>query len=399
MQQNPSDCRCILKQKTHSSFIPGMPRIAIIGPAYPYRGGPPLVVAHLYEALSRSHSVEVFSFTRLYPSLLFPGTRQEDVSTFPAKVHPVRRIIDSMNPATWIRTAKAIIEWKPDLVLVDWYQPFFGLCYAVIGRMLKRQGIKIVYLAENVVSHEARWIDTMLTRRALNTSDGFVSFSASVESTLNTWYPQQRTERATLPLFFTEETSPVAWTKDAARTHLGITNARVLLFFGYIRKYKGLRNLIAAFPAIHKEFPDTFLLIVGECYENADEYKALIQKSGAADAIRWVNSYVPNEDIAMYYNAADIVVLPYDSATQSGIVKIAFGFEKPVLATRVGGLAEEIQPWNAGCVVEPHSTDALVEGMKKMLGSSLDPYVSGARSAKEANAFDAIVPKIESFLP
>lgn len=376
-----------------------MSRIAVIGPAYPYRGGPPLVVAHLYEALSRAHAVEVFSFTRLYPSLLFPGTRQEDVSTFPAKVHPVRRMIDSMNPVTWLRTARAIVAWKPDLVLVDWYQPFFGVCYAVIGRMLKKHGIRIVYLAENVVSHEARLVDTVLTRRALNTADGFITFSASVERTLKDWYPQLRAERATLPLFFTEETSPVTWTQQQARAHLGITHGRVLLFFGYIRKYKGLRNLIAAFPAIHKEFPDTFLLIVGECYENAEEYTTLIEQSGVAHAIRWVNDYVPNEDIAMYYHAADIVVLPYDSATQSGIVKIAFGFEKPVLATRVGGLTEEITPWNAGVVVEPHAPSALTAGLRTMLSGPLDGYASGAREAKEANRFDAIVPMVESFLP
>ncbi|MFM8177953.1 MAG: glycosyltransferase, partial [Candidatus Kapaibacterium sp.] len=374
-------------------------RIAIIGPAYPYRGGPPLVVAHLYEALAREHAVEVFSFTRLYPSLLFPGTRQEDVSAFPAKVHPVRRMIDSINPVTWVRTARAIMEWKPDLVLVDWYQPFFGPCYAVIGRMLKRRGIRIVFLTENIVSHESRWVDTVLTRRALDVSDGFIAFSASVEQTLKRWYPQLRAERATLPLFFTEETSPVAWTQDEARAHLGITHARVLLFFGYIRKYKGLRNLIAAFPATHKEFPDTFLLIVGECYENADEYRALIEQSGVAHAIRWVAEYVPNEDIAMYYHAADIVVLPYDSATQSGIVKIAFGFEKPVLATRVGGLTEEIAPWNAGVVVEPHDPAALIGGLRTMLGGPLDAYVNGARKAKEADRFDAIVPMVESFLP
>lgn len=376
-----------------------MSRIAIIGPAYPYRGGPPLVVAHLYEALAREHAVEVFSFTRLYPSLLFPGTRQEDVSAFPAKVHPVRRMIDSINPVTWVRTARAIMEWKPDLVLVDWYQPFFGPCYAVIGRMLKRRGIRIVFLTENIVSHESRWVDTVLTRRALDVSDGFIAFSASVEQTLKRWYPQLRAERATLPLFFTEETSPVAWTQDEARAHLGITHARVLLFFGYIRKYKGLRNLIAAFPATHKEFPDTFLLIVGECYENADEYRALIEQSGVAHAIRWVAEYVPNEDIAMYYHAADIVVLPYDSATQSGIVKIAFGFEKPVLATRVGGLTEEIAPWNAGVVVEPHDPAALIGGLRTMLGGPLDAYVNGARKAKEADRFDAIVPMVESFLP
>ncbi len=377
-----------------------MSRIAIIGPAYPYRGGPPLVVAHTYELLSAHHDVEVFSFTRLYPSLLFPGTRQEDISKHPAKQHPVRRLIDSINPFTWLRTAREILAWKPDLVVVDWYQPFFGLCYRVILAALRKHNIRVVFLCENVVSHEARAIDTMLTRMALDQSDAYIAFSESVEATLRSWYPTAPLGRGTLPLFFTQESAPVQWTREEARRSLGYTNERVLLFFGYIRKYKGLRNLISAFDAVHDAHPDTSLLIVGECYENAEEYKTLIANCRAKDRIRWINEYVANEEIARYYGAADLVVLPYVSATQSGIVKIAFGFEKPVIATRVGGLAEEIGRWKAGEVVEPNDLKALSRGIIEMLDkSSLDEYALGAKAAKEADSFASIVPLIEKFLP
>ncbi len=376
-----------------------MSRIAIIGPAYPYRGGPPLVVAHLYELLSAKHEVEVFSFTRLYPSFLFPGTRQEDISQFPAKVHPVRRIIDSINPLTWLRCAREIIASKPDLVLVDWYQPFFGACYRVILRALRKHNIRIVFLCENVVSHESRAVDTMLTRMALDMSDGFIAFSESVEQTLRSWYPQAPIGRATLPLFFTRESAPVQWTRESAREHLDLDDKRVLLFFGYIRKYKGLRNLIAAFDAVHTTHPDSFLLIVGECYENSEEYRTLIASSKAKDSIRWVNEYVANEEISLYYNAADLVVLPYISATQSGIVKIAFGFEKPVLATEVGGLAEEIGKWKAGRIVAPNDVQQLSRGISEMLAEpSLEAYAQGAHNAKEADSFSSILPLIEQFL-
>ncbi len=377
-----------------------MARIAILGPAYPYRGGPPLVVAHCYELLSAHHDVEVFSFTRLYPQFLFPGTRQEDVSKFPAKVHPVRRMIDSINPLSWLRTARAIADYKPDLIVVDWYQPFFGACYRTILRPLKARGIRIVFLCENVVSHEGRAVDTFLTRLALNMSDAYVAFSESVEKTLKTWYPRAEVGRATLPLFFSRDSAPVQWSREDARRQLGLESKRVLLFFGYIRKYKGLRNLIAAFDAVHAAHPDTYLLIVGECYEKAEDYEQLIAGSAARESIRWVNQYVANEDIGLYYSAADLVVLPYISATQSGIVKIAFGYDKPVLATEVGGLAEEIGRWNAGRIVSPNSVEALENGLIAMLSEdSLERYAEGARRAKESNSFADILPLIENFLP
>lgn len=375
-------------------------RIAIIGPAYPYRGGPPLVVANIYEQLAAGHTVEVFSFTRLYPKLLFPGVRQEDVSKHPAKAHPVTRMIDSINPLTWLRTAKAILDFKPDLVLVDWYQPFFGACYRVILSRLRKAGIRILFLAENVISHEARFIDTFLTSAALSQADAFIAFSESVETTLRKLYPHHSVERTTLPLFFTQENAPVQWTQESAKQHLGLEGKRVLLFFGYIRKYKGLRNLLAAFPAIAKQFSDVVLLIVGECYEDAVEYNTLIAQSGVGERIRWINEYVPNEDVGLYYNAADVVVLPYISATQSGIVKIAFGFGKPVVATNVGGLTEEVTRWNAGMVVEANDVQALTQGIQNMLNHpNIGDFVRGALQAKDANSFGEITRLIEKQLP
>jgi glycosyltransferase involved in cell wall biosynthesis len=377
-----------------------MSRIAIIGPAYPYRGGPPLVVANLYEQLvSRGHQVEVFSFTRLYPSLLFPGVRQEDVSKHPQKAHPVTRVIDSVNPFTWLNASKLIADFKPDIVLVDWYQPFFGLCYHTILRALKRIGVRVVFLTENVISHEARAIDTFLTKLALQHADSFIAFSESVESRLTEWYKGKKISRSTLPLFFTQETSPIQWTSQSAKEKLGLQGKRVLLFFGYIRKYKGLRKLIEAFPLIADEFGDVHLLIVGECYESADEYNAMIQSSGYSNRITWINEYVPNEDVGLYYNSADIIVLPYESATQSGIVKIAFGYGKPVVATNVGGLAEEISAWNAGIVVEHNSPAIFANGVATMLRlSSLKEYSDGAVKAKNANSFDGIGELVEKHI-
>jgi glycosyltransferase involved in cell wall biosynthesis len=354
----------------------------------------------VYELLSSRHEVEVFSFTRLYPQLLFPGQRQEDISKHPAKQHPVTRLIDSINPFTWLKTRRAILDFKPDLVIVDWYQPFFGLCYSTILSKLRKHNVPILFLAENVISHEARFVDLFLTRIALDKSDSFIAFSESVWRTLKEMYPRKSVERSTLPLFFSQESAPIQWSSESAKKELHLKGKQVLLFFGYIRRYKGLRNLITAFPQVAEKFPDAFLLIVGECYEDSNEYNQLIANSGVSHKIRWINEYVANETVALYYNAADIVVLPYNSATQSGIVKIAFGFEKPVVATNVGGLAEEISKWNAGIIVEANNATALADGINTMLAESdRNSYIAGAGAAKRANSFDGIVEMIERQLP
>ncbi|GIV53529.1 MAG: glycosyl transferase [Candidatus Kapaibacterium sp.] len=370
-------------------------RIAIIGPAYPYRGGPAAVVGHLYHALSEHHWVQVFSFSRLYPRILFPGTRQEDISRQPIKPHPAERIIDSIGPRTWYRTARAIAAARPDVVLLDWYQPFFGLCYSEILRTLERlYPVPVVILAENVISHEARWLDWWLLRRTFRYASGFIAFSDAVAQRLRQLSAHRPVVRAHLPLFVTPDSAPVAWTPQAAKEKLGLSGKRVVLFFGYIRPYKGLATLIEAFARV--EQPHAVLLIVGECYEDPERYQRLIAASGAADRIRWIAEYVPNEDVPLYYTAADLVVLPYHSGTQSGVQRIAFAFGKPVLVTDVGGLAEDVRQFGAGEVVPPRDSDALASTLTRMLAEpSLDRYIAGARTAAEHTRFERIVETIE----
>ncbi len=370
-------------------------RIAIVGPAYPYRGGPAAVVGHLYHALASKHQVCVFSFSRLYPQLLFPGTRQEDISQHPIKPHPARRTIDSIAPPTWWRTARHLAEFAPDLILLDWYQPFFGLCYGEILRKLRRLNRSpVIVLAENIISHEARWIDEWLFRRTFRYASGFIAFSDAVAERLRRLYPGRPVERAHLPLFITPESAPVAWTPAAAKEALGLAGKRIVLFFGYIRPYKGLATLIEAFAQV--QHPDAVLLIVGECYQDPEQYRQLIARSGAADRIRWIDQYVPNEDVPLYYTAADIVAMPYHSGTQSGVQRIAFAFGKPVVVTDVGGLAEDVRRYGAGEVVPPNDAATLAAVLGRMLAEpSLARYSAGARAAAEQTRFDRIVETIE----
>ncbi len=346
-------------------------KIIIVGPAYPYRGGNALFVAHLYEALSKSFDVEVINFTRLYPQLLFPGTRQEDVSKVAIKKHPSTRLIDSINPLTWIKTINYIKSRNPDLIAFIWYQPFFGFSIGTMAKFLhKKFKAKILFIAENIISHESMFYDKILTKYALSSADKFLVLSDVVEKGIRSMYPHKKVFRSTLPIYdcYGFDTS---LSKSEARKKLGIDeNKKVLLFFGYIRAYKGLTNLIEAMPILLKEDENYFLLIVGEFYESREKYIKKIKELVIEKNVLIIDEFVPNEEVGIYYSASDLVVLPYNSATQSGILNIAYGFKKPVVVTNVGGLPELVEDGKTGFIVEPQNPSALAEGIKKYFSAS-----------------------------
>lgn len=346
-------------------------KIILVGPAYPYRGGNALFVAHLYEALSKSFDIEVVNFTRLYPQLLFPGTRQEDVSKIAIKKHPSTRLIDSINPLSWIKTIKYIKSKNPDLIAFIWYQPFFGFSIGTIAKFLhKKFSGKILFITENIISHESMFYDKLLTRYALSSADKFLVLSDVVEQGIRKLYPDKKIYRSTLPIYdcygFDNSLS-----KNDARKKLGIDESKkVLLFFGYIRPYKGLMNLIESMPILLKEDENYFLLIVGEFYESKEKYFEKINELGLGKSVLVIDEFVPNEEVGIYYSAADVVILPYNSATQSGILNIAYGFKKPVVVTNVGGLPELVEDGKTGFIVEPQNPLALAEGIKKYFSAS-----------------------------
>jgi len=367
-------------------------KIILVGPAYPYRGGNALFVAHLYEALSKSFDIEVINFTRLYPQLLFPGTRQEDVSKVPIKAHPSTRLIDSINPLTWFKTANYISRQNPDLVAFIWYQPFFGFSIGTIARLIRKKFKgRILFITENIISHESMFYDRILTRYALRSADKFLVLSDVVEKGIKTLYPDKKVFRSTLPIYdcygFDQGLS-----KSDARKKLGIAeNKKVLLFFGYIRAYKGLMNLIEAMPYLLKEDENYFLLIVGEFYESKEKYFERIKELNIGKNVLVIDEFVPNEEVGLYYSAADLVVLPYNSATQSGILNIAYGFKKPVVVTNVGGLPELVEDGKTGFIVEPHNPLALAEGIKKYFSASnFDEFSRNIETFIKNNSFTSI---------
>jgi D-inositol-3-phosphate glycosyltransferase len=343
-------------------------KIIIIGPTFPYRGGNALFVTQTFEVLKDKFDVKLFNYKLLYPPLLFPGTTQFDKSEEQVFKVPNERIINSISPLNWYKAAKRIIDEKADLVIFDWWHPFFGFCHGTISSLIKKtyKG-KILFITENVVSHEANKIDRILTKIGLRNASMFLTLSKNVEDELNRFAKGKKIYRSELPVYDCYKNKDIVET-SSLRNELGIKSENnIILFFGYVRKYKGLDILLEAFPKILNKFPNTFLLIVGEFYDNPGTYMRLIDKLNLNEKVKVINQFVPNEAVARYYLASDVVVLPYRSATQSGILNIAYGFNKPVIVSDVGGLAEFVIEGETGIVIKPDSPDEIVNGYSKYL--------------------------------
>lgn len=335
-------------------------KLLLIGPAYPYRGGNPLYVSFVYDILKEDFNIKVINYKLLYPSILFPGTTQKDVSEKTIKNVPSIRLINSVNPFSWFKTANFIKKQNADLIIFDWWNPFFGPSHYSISKLIrKKYKGKILFITENIISHEGRFIDRFLTRLGLKNTDYFLALSNTVENDLKQLYSKP-VFRSELPIYAGYSFNGNL-NQDEEKENLGYKKDDILiLFFGYVRKYKGLNILIDSIPAIISENPKVKFLVVGEFYDSIDKYIHQIDKLKINDNIKFINKFVPNEDVSKYYTAADLVALPYLNATQSGILNIAYGFKKPVIVTRVGGLADDVIEGKTGFIVEPQNPDEIV---------------------------------------
>lgn len=347
--------------------MPDRRKIVLVGPAYPYRGGNSLYVSFLYDLLKDYYDVEVVNYKLLYPSVFFPGTTQNDISGHILKEVKSTRIINSVNPFSWFKTAKFVKNLNADLVIFDWWNPFFGPSHRVISQLIrKKYKNRIVFITENVISHEARFIDRFLTKIGLKNADCFVALSEVVENTLKD-FTVKKVYRSALPIYDCYNLDP-GIDANEQRKELGYNeNDLVILFFGYVRKYKGLNVLIDAMPQILKNYENTKLLIVGEFYDSPDRYMEQIKNLNLDKHVKIIQQFVPNEEVGKYYSAADVIVLPYLSATQSGVLNIAYGFLKPVIVTDVGGLAEDVNEGKTGYIVAPGSPQAITEAVGKFV--------------------------------
>ncbi|MDL1892990.1 glycosyltransferase [Sphingobacteriales bacterium CHB3] len=332
--------------------------IIIVGAASPWRGGIAHHTALLFQELSKNNAVQVITFKRQYPAFLFPGKTQNEVDEM-IRI-PTEMRIDSMNPLTWLATGREIKRRKPDLLIFTYSLPFFGPCYGTIARTATRgTETKVLFLCHNIAPHERRPGDIVFTRFALKTADFYIVQSDAVERDLKKFFPGAMYRKIPHPVYNIFG-SPVE--KRAAREQLGITDERVLLCFGYVRAYKGLRTMLEAMPMILKEM-SVRLLVVGEFYDTRETYEQLISDYGLRHNVTVVSDYVANETVALYFSAANVAMLPYTSATQSGIAQIAYNFNKPVIATNVGGLGEVVRDGVTGFVVPPKDPEALANAV------------------------------------
>ncbi len=348
-----------------------MKRIVIVGPAYPYRGGQALVEAHLFDTLSKAdYECYTVSFTLLYPKIFFPGTSQYDESDIHFYEHDnkIFRIINSINPFTWWKAYKKIKALKADAVVFVWWMPFFGPAYSTIAFLLKYfLKIKIVFLVENYISHENRWLDKLSSKITLDFADYFICQSTFVKQNIRKNHKHTPIFQTTLSVFDCYDLKQ--YNKATAKAKLGIKTEKVILFFGLIRAYKGLDQLLYAFPSLKSLYPDSSLLVVGECYEDISKYKKIIAKENIENSVILVNKFIPNEVVEPYFKAADVVCLPYYSATQSGILMMAYGFRVPVVTTNVGGLSELVEQGKTGLILDNNEPKKIVDGISRIFES------------------------------
>ena len=333
-------------------------RFALIGPFPPYRGG----IAHFSEALrrglgGRGHAVEAVTFSRQYPGLLFPGTTQYEPDGRPVGAE---RLLDTIGPRSWWKTARHVIEREPDAAVFQFWMPFLGPSYGVVARRLRKAGVPVLAVVHNALPHERRPGDRALARYFLRACDGFVVMSESVRRDLQNLGVEAPVRRVRHPVY---EHFGEARPRAEARAALGLpTDAPVLLFFGFVRRYKGLHVLLDAMPRVLARLPEARLVVAGEFYD--DEGRCRRQAAPLGKAVRFDAAYIPSEAVGTYFGAADVVVQPYVSATQSGVAQIAFHFERPLVTTNVGGLAETVPP-DAGLVVPPEDPAALADAVAR----------------------------------
>jgi len=357
-------------------------KIIIIGPAYPYRGGNSLFVSHVYDALKEGFEVKIFNYSLLYPSILFPGKTQFDESATLIKKAPNERLVNSVSPISWFKVADRIIKENPDLVVFDWWHPFFAFCHFTISELIKKKfRNKILFITENFISHEGNFIDKRLTDIGLKNASSFMVLSGIVEKEVKLIANGRKVYKSELPIYDCYETDETISVLNLRKEFGFSEQDKVLLFFGYVRKYKGLDLLIDAFPKIKTSIPNAKLLIVGEFYDSPEVYTDKIKKLGIEKDTVIVNKFVPNEDVGKYYKVCDLVMLPYRSATQSGILNVAYGFSKPAIVTNVGGLSEFVEDKKTGIIINPDLPEEIANGVMEYF--RLEDQVDFEKNIKE----------------
>ncbi len=367
--------------------------MCLIGPTYPFRGGLSHYTTLLYRQLKKRHEVHFLAFKRQYPRWLFPGETDQDSSREPIQEAGVERILDSFNPLTWLQVFLRIKHINPDLVILPWWVSFWTPHFWTITTLVKIfTQSRILFICHNVIAHESKLLDKLCTKLVLKKGDYFLVHSGEDLKNLRAIIPDADIKQSFHPTYEVFRSGSVS--KEEARTQLEI-EGNIILFFGFVRPYKGLEYLLEAIPTITQDV-DVQLLIVGEFWEGEEKYRTHIERLGIGKKIRIVNRYVPNEEVGAYFAAADLVVLPYTSATGSGIVQAAFGCHKPVVSTNVGCLPEMIDHEKTGYVIPAENSQAIAESVVAFYQEEREQeFVENIIRGKEKFSWERMVETIE----
>ena len=371
-----------------------MKRVVIIGPAYPLRGGG---LTTFNQRLAKAFEQEgddctIVSFSLQYPSFLFPGTSQYSTENPPEGLK-ILTLINSVNPANWIKVGRFLKKQKPDLIVVRFWIPFMGPALGTILRVVRRnRHTKIICIADNIVPHEKRPGDKAFTRYFLKSCHGFITMSEKVLADLRLFEKKKPAQLVRHPLYdnFGE---PV--TKLTARQHLGLPEEeKIVLFFGFIRKYKGLDLLLHALADSRIKEQNIKLLIAGEFYDDEQAYLQLIKENNIEDAVYLRTAFIADSEVKYYLCAADAVIQPYRAATQSGVTPLAYYFEKPMVVTNVGGLPDLVPHMGPGLVCEPHPA-AIADAILQFYQLGEGYFIPHLRSEKQKYSWPVLVNSIK----
>ena len=372
--------------------VTALKKIIIIGPAFPLRGGG---MSTFNERMARAfmqagHTVSIYTFSLQYPSFLFPGTSQYSTEAAPQGLD-IKVLINSINPFNWIKVGNSIRKESPDIIIVRYWLPFMGPCFGTVLRIAKKnRHSKIICIADNVIPHEKRPGDKAFTKYFIKPIDAFITMSEKVLADLKSFTSAKATY-IPHPLYdnFGEKIS-----REMARANLAIgKESFVLLFFGFIRKYKGLDILLDAMVLLKNKIPHLKLLIAGEFYDDKKQYEDQIKRLGIENDLILNTSFIADNDIKNYLCAANVVVQPYRNATQSGVTPLAYHFEIPMIVTNVGGLPSLVPDNIAGLIAEPNAR-SVAEKIEEFYTKGENHFLPGLKEEKKKYTWDKMVNSI-----
>lgn len=367
-------------------------KIAILSVFYPYRGGIAQFSGSLFRAFEENHAVKAFNFTLQYPSFLFPGETQFVKPEDNADAIPSERLLNSVQPFSYQKTANKINEYAPDLYISNYWMSFFGPAMGFVAKKINPKAKRIAVL-HNVIPHEKRFYDSSFNRYFLNNHDAFVVLSSAVEKDLLSLKPNARVLKLEHPVYshFGEKIS-----RQDAQNELKLDSSKkTILFFGIIRDYKGLDVLLNAFAMLSEDYQ---LIIAGECYGPFEKYESQIEQLKIKERTHVFNRYIPDHEVATFFSAADVCILPYISATQSGITAISHHFCVPLIATNVGGLKETIKEGVNGTIVAEPKPQLFASAIENYFKSDLQQTFSeNIRIKNKENSWSEFAKKVVSF--